>query len=204
MTEYYEHEFSFSKGQIAKILGSLKKGCKVTVRLTAKTLQLNSAGNVRIPLNKMQTNKLNKAKTNKKGIQLTFSLDQLKKVNIKKEGGFLPLLALLPAALGAIGGLAGGITSAVNSSKQTAEQKRHNEIMESIAKGSGIISNSVEGIPLIGKSLSQALEKIGLGGCIKKNLIGIKMGEGLYLEPGGSGLNLNPQGSGLYLNPKDD
>jgi hypothetical protein len=93
-------------------------------------------------------------------LRLTFSKKQLKE--IQKKGGFLPLLGLLPAILGAVGGLAGGITSAVNSSRQTAEQARHNRQME--AKGSGFI---------------QALKKFG--GC--SDLIGLKVGNGLYLEP---------------------
>ena len=119
---------------------------------------------------------------------------------MEKHGGFLPLLALLPAALGAIGGLAGGITSAVNSSKQTAEQVRHNKQIEDLAKsqlssGSGIISNAVAPIPIIGKQLSAALQKIGLGKCrCVKNLKGVSWGNGLYLERQGEGLFLGRPG----------
>ncbi len=57
---------------------------------------------------------------------------------MNKSGGFLPLLALLPAILGSAGGLSAEIASAVNGTKQTAEQKRHNLALEKLAQGSGI------------------------------------------------------------------
>ena len=116
---------------------------------------------------------------------------------MEKNGGFLPLLAaLIPAAIGAIGGLAGGISSAVNSTRQTNEQKRHNQELESLTKqqlGSGILSDAVAPIPITGKMLSNALKKLGLGGCVK-NLKGAAWGNGLYLEREGNGLFLARQG----------
>src|SRR6478609_5630004 len=62
----------------------------------------------------------------------------LTQTQIKKTGGFLPLLlSALPAILEGIGGLTAGITSAVNSSKSVGEQKRHNEFMENQFTKSG-------------------------------------------------------------------
>ena len=64
---------------------------------------------------------------------------KLKQEIDKHEGGFLPLLALLPLIFGgfaAAGGATAGIATAVSSAKQTAEQKRHNVEIERIAKAS--------------------------------------------------------------------
>lgn len=200
MTELY-----VSENQLNKIKTALSKGCDVTIRISAKNVNTTSA-NVSLSLTKTQINKIHKAVTQNKGIQLKISARQLKSSSIKKDGGFLPLLALLPAILGAAGGVAGGIASAVNSSKQTAEQARHNKAIEDIAKqqsGSGFISNAAEYIPIVGKPLSDALKKLGLG-CGSRPLFGLKIGQGLYLEPQGSGLHLQPQGVGLYLGSQNN
>lgn len=68
-------------------------------------------------------------------------------IPIPKTGGFLPLIPLFAglSALGALGGGAAGIAKAVNDAKaakqKLEEDKRHNQMMESIAvgkKGSGL------------------------------------------------------------------
>ena len=69
--------------------------------------------------------------------------------NIEKEGGIFPLLALIPAiaagisALGSIGGVA---ANTIIGAKKAAEDRRHNEQMEQIAKdvASGKGFNQVE------------------------------------------------------------
>ena len=66
----------------------------------------------------------------------------------------------------------------MNSSKQTAEQARHNRAIEE-KLGQGFVSDTAEYIPIIGKPLSALLKKVGLG----KNCWGLKVGNGLYLEP---------------------
>lgn len=144
---------------------------------------------VEIPLTVTQINKIEKAKDK---VTLTLSAKQLN--HMHKSGGFLPLLGLLPAIIGAAGGLAGGIASAVNSSKQTAEQKRHNQALENIAKGSGILSDRIEPIPVIGPKLATALRKIGLGNCCVNNIKGAIWGNGIYLERQGEGLFLARDG----------
>ena len=117
----------------------------------------------KLALTSAQINKIEKSMGR---VKLTLSKSQL--MYMKKCGGFLPLLAgLIPALIGGVGALSSGIASAVNSSKQTAEQKRHNEAMENIAKGSGYLSDVVEPIPVVGPKLSSALKKIGLGGSVK-------------------------------------
>ena len=55
--------------------------------------------------------------------------------------------------------------------------------MKNITKqqlGSGIISDAVAPILLVGKMLSNELEKFGIGGCVK-NLKGVAYGGGLFL-----------------------
>ena len=82
---------------------------------------------------------------------------------------------------------------------------RHNKAQEDLLKsqlnvglntGSGIISDTVAPIPLVGKKLSAALQKLGLGNCPCKGLKGAKWGNGLYLEREGNGLFLARQGGG--------
>lgn len=185
MTIYTKFGVTLSEGQIKKIKRAIDRDTDVTILILKKNL----LGNNFLPLTPTQINKIKKASS---GVELCLSKAQLK--YMKKKGGFLPLLlAAIPAAIGAIGGLAGGISSAVNSTRQTNEQKRHNQELENIAKGSGLPSDLVAPIPIIGKVLSNQLKKFGLGGCVK-NLKGASWGNGLYLEREGNGLFLARQG----------
>ena len=140
MTEYQMYGLNLSEGQIEKIALAAKAHCEVKIRLSKNNLQ----GDHKLPLTQRQINKIKKSKT---GIDLTLSVSQLQ--HLEKSGGFIPLLALLPAifgGLGAAGGLAGGIASAVSAAKNTqaaaaaqAETARHNREVEAQLKaGSGI------------------------------------------------------------------
>ena len=206
MTNYTNFGVTLSQYQMRKIKSAYKKGISIIIRISKNNLsgkillakriaKKNLSGNMNIPLTDPQINKIKKAKS---GVQLHISKSQLS--HLEKHGGFLPLLALLPAVLGALGGvagIAGGVSSAVNSSKQTSEMTRHNKAIEDLAKqqlGSGIISDAVSSIPLVGKKLSVELKKIGLGNCCVKNLKGVACGGGLYLEREGNGLFLARQG----------
>ena len=197
MTEYQNYGVNLSKGQAKKIVDANKKGGNAIIRLSKANLH----GDFKLPLTQTQINKIKKAKN---GVQLNLSEPQLK--HMEKTGGFLPLLTLIPiiaSALGAAGGLAGGVASAVSSSKATAEQARHNKVIEDQLKsGSGVVSNLAGKIPLIGSILEPLLQKIGLGlsdikklnkgTCVCSNgLLVKKYGNGLYLEP--------QQGDGLFL-----
>ena len=185
MSRYTSYGVTLTKGQCQKIKRAYDNNRDVTIRISKKYL----SGDTKLPLTETQINQIRKTTS---GIELTLSKAQLKYMG--KNGGFLPLLlAAIPAAIGAIGGLAGGITSAVNSTRQTNEQKRHNLAVESMAKGSGILSDAATRIPIVGKTLSNVLKKIGLGGSVK-NLKGEIWGKGLYLERQGSGLFLARQG----------
>ena len=194
MTEYHEIGVTLTQGQIQKIDNVRKSDCDVTVRLSKDNL----TGQMKLPLTQTQVKKISKAKSAKTRVQLKLSKAQLS--HMEKTGGFLPLLALIPliaGAVGAVGAATGGIASAVSAAKSNAEQARHNRVIEEMNRdalktGEGVLSNIVEPIPVVGAKLSSALKKIGLGGCVD-NMRGLKIGNGLYLEPTGSGLFLAPQ-----------
>ena len=165
MTEYHMYGLNLRKVRIQKIAFTTKKCHEIKVRLSKNNLQ----GDHKLPLTQRQINKIKKSKT---GIDLELSASQLR--HLEKSGGFLPLLALLPAifgGLGAAGGLAGGIASAVSSANNAkaaaaaqAETERHNREVEAQLKaGSGVVSEFVGKVPVIGSFLKPLLEKIGLG-----------------------------------------
>src|SRR5881628_941905 len=169
--KYEAFGLNMSKQQLKKVITSAEKGIGVTIRLNKNHLH----GDQFLPLTQTQINRINKSKT---GLHLTLSVAQLKHCkNLgEKEGGFLPLLALLPlifGGLGAAGGIAGGVLSAVSAAKnarataeQLAEQIRHNKTVESeLSKpttGSGMLSNLAGKIPVFGALLKLGLEKLGL------------------------------------------
>ena len=197
MTTYHDHGLNISKNQAKKIYSAHKLNRSVTIRLKNDDLH----GDFKLPLTQTQLNRINKANKSKTGIQLTLSEAQL--AHMKKSGGFLPLLALIPlitGALGAAGGIAGGVASAVSSSRANAEQARHNKAIEEAMKsGTGVVSDVVGKVPVIGSFLAPLLQKIGFGledinkinrgGCVCQNGVDIKRyGNGLYLGPQGTGL----------------
>src|SRR5271170_5568941 len=158
MTEYHDYGVNLSKGQEKKIDNAYKNGSGVTSRLT----KLNLQGKHRLPLTQTQINKIKKAKS---GVQLNLSKTQLK--HMEKTGGFLPLAALIPlvfSGIGAAGGLAGGISIAVSAAKSNVEQARHNRAVEEQLKaGSGVVSDTVGKIPILGTFLAPLMQKLGLG-----------------------------------------
>jgi hypothetical protein len=196
MTEYQNFGVNLSKGQARKIHDAHSKGIGATVRLSKANLQ----GDHKIPLTQTQINKIKKAKN---GVQLKLSESQLK--HMEKTGGFLPLLSLFKVIAKPLLGDVGGIASAVSSYKSNAEQARHNRVVEEQLKsGSGVVSNVVGKIPIIGDFLKPLFENIGLGleditkikrgGCVRCN--------GLEIKKVGNGLYIGPQGEGLFLGPE--
>ena len=139
---------------------------------------------------------------------------------LKKSGGLLPVLALLPlifAGLGAAGGVAGGVASAVSSAKnasaaaaQIAEMERHNREIESQLKtgangasifsgsavgngtGSGIVTDAASKIPVVGPFIVPILKRLGLG-----------LADIVRVTEGGcvdcNGICLKTVGGGLYI-----
>ena len=209
MKEYHMYGLNLSKGQIEKIALAAKKHREVKIRLSKNNFQ----GNHKLPLTQKQITKIKKSKT---GIDLELSASQL--LHLEKSGGFLPLLALLPmifGGIGAAGAAAGGIAASVTAAKNAqaavaaqAETERHNREVEAQLKaGSGVVSNVIGKVPIIGSFLAPILERFGLGikdqnrlmkgGCVCLR----KVGKGLYLRPYGGGLFLGPRGAGLFLGP---
>src|SRR5277367_1660256 len=199
MTEYHDYGVNLSKGQAKKIYNAYKKGTGVIIRLT----KLNLQGEHKLPLTQTQINKIKKAKN---GVQLKLSETQLK--HMGKIGGFIPLLPLIriiASALGAAGGLAGGISSAVSAVKSNTEQARHNRTVEEQLKaGSGVVSDTVGKIPILGTILGPLLQKLGLGieDCNKVKNGGCVCCDGYKIKQRGKGLYLEPEGSGLFLGPR--
>ena len=199
MREYIKHGVNLSDGQKLELAESYKDWISTSIRLSKKDLH----GNDNLALTQTQINKIEKAKN---GVQLNFSVAQLKfQIQQEKTGGFLPLLTtflpILTSALGALGGVAGGVASAVSASRSNAEQARHNRaVEEQLKSGSGVVSDVVGKIPLLGNFLGPFLQKIGLGyadineikkgGCVCKKFFRVKqIGSGLFLEPSeGNGL----------------
>ena len=181
MYVFWDH-LAFVRVRLKKLLTYL---LTYLVRITKN----NPIGNLhKIPLTQTQINRINKAEN---GLNLFLSSSQLK--YLKKSGGLLPLLALLPlifAGLGAAGGVAGGVASAVSSAKnasaaaaQIAEMERHNREIESQLKsgantannssgagvrdgagvGNGIVSDAASRIPVVGPFVVPILKRLGLG-----------------------------------------
>lgn len=204
MTDYYDYGVTLSEGQMKKIFTAHNKGTGFVIKLKKENLH----GTHKLPLTQTQINRIKTAKT---GMQLKLSESQLK--HMEKTGGFLPLAALIPiiaGALGAAGGLTGGIASAVTAARSNAEQARHHRAIEemnlvelnkaSAATGSGIVSDVVGKIPLLGSFLAPLLQKIGLGIKDAKQLNKCecelkKSGYGLYLGPP------RHEGTGVFLGP---
>ena len=215
-SRYISHGLNLTDNQLEKIIRASQNEQGVVVRTTKN----NPNGNIhKIPLTQTQINRITKAKN---GLNLFLSSSQLK--YLKKSGGLLPLLALLPlifAGLGAAGGVACGVASAVSSAKnasaaaaQIAEMERHNREIESQLKsganaadnssgsgvGNGIVSDVASKIPVVGPFIVPVLKRLGLGladiSTITKG--GCVSCNGMRLKTVGGGLFIET-GKGLNL-----
>jgi hypothetical protein len=103
------------------------------------------------------------------------------------------------------------VSSAKNaqaSAAAQAETERHNrEIEAQLKSGSGVVTNFVGKVPILGSFLAPILERFGLGINAQNKLmrgdcvcLG-KFGKRLYMKPYGGGLFLGQRGSGLFLGP---
>ena len=183
-SKYISRGLNLTDNHLEKIIRASQNKQGVVVRITKDNLNGNSH---KIPLTKIQINRIAKAKN---GMNLSLSSSQLK--YLKKSGGLLPLLALLPlifAGLEVAGGVAGGVDSTISSAKnasaaaaQIAEMERHNREIESQMKsganaanvanagnssgdgfGNGIVSDDASRIPVVGPFIVPILKKLGLG-----------------------------------------
>ena len=118
-TKYISHGLSLTEGQKVTLANAARNGTGATIRLTNGQLH----GEDNLGLTKGQANRVAKNLDQGRGMELRFTKTQLKKMT--KNGGFLPLLALLPllfgglGAAGAVAGGAAGIAKAVQA-KQAA------------------------------------------------------------------------------------
>ena len=120
--DYHNIKVHLTKNQLEKIAHAIKHDTEFTIRV-----EINSNGNHNLQVTKRQYNKLMKGGKH----DLEFSKTHIH--HLKKSGGFLPLLAAIPAIaalLGGVGGLSGGIATAVSKAKDSAELARHNKAME--------------------------------------------------------------------------
>src|SRR5688572_5315810 len=104
-TKYISHGLSLTEGQKVTLANAARNGTGATIRLTYRQLH----GEDNLGLTKGQANRVAKNLDQGRGMELRFTKTQLK--HMTKNGGFLPLLALLPLLFGglsAAGGVAGG------------------------------------------------------------------------------------------------
>jgi len=121
-----------------------------------------------------------------------------------KEGGLLPLVALLPlifGGLGAAGAVAGGVATVVKSAKEAQLADAQRKAIEQ--EGTGLYLNPYTGTglylnPYEGKGirdfLKSVVKKSGIEDEGKKSLKNI-------LKNLSEGIEVTQEGSGLYLNP---
>ena len=217
-SKYVLHGLNLTDGQLEKIIRASQNDESAVVRISKDNLNGNMH---KIPLTKTQVKRITRAKN---GFNLSLSSAQLK--YLKKLGGLLPLLALLPlifAGLGAAGGVAGGVASAVSSAKnasaaaaQIAEMARHNREIESQLKsgangagvsngagfGNGIVSDAASKIPVVGPFIVPILKKLGLGLADINTIVkgGCISCNGICLKTVGEGLFIHGSvGDGLNL-----
>src|SRR5271156_401802 len=138
---YLTHKFNLTNKQIKKLGSALNDEKGITIKIKKEQYQ----GEIPLPLTLTE---LNKIKDGAPEITLHLSVKKLNHIKNSHEGGFLPLLSLIPlvlGGLGAAGGVAGGIASAVSAANSGAneraineEEKRHNIALEnSLKEGSG-------------------------------------------------------------------
>ena len=139
---YHQTKFILTKNQLQKIASAVHDNTEVTLRLSK--VNFNPQG-YNLPLTSTQLNTLNDGNFH----DLKFSLAQIKHISNKikkhadiKNGGFLPLAALIPiiaSALGGAGAIAGTVASAVQKGQANKEMERHNRQIESELKsGTGL------------------------------------------------------------------
>src|SRR6266536_955975 len=218
---YYQTKFSLTKNQLQKIAAAVHENKEITLRLSNANF---SQQGYNLPLTQAQINKLRDGAIH----DLEFSAAQIKFINSKikksvgvKDGGFLPLAALIPivaTVLGGLGSVAGTIASSVQKGQANTEAQRHNREVENQLKsgsgyeklikhynkmatkghsrdaiiaglqqkfGSGVVSDFLSKIPILGNLLSPLTNMIGLGLDVSKK----KTAKGLYLKSG-NGLRL--------------
>ena len=139
---YYQTKFSLTKNQLQKIARVVADNTEVTLRLSKSNFNMQGYN---LPLTHTQINKLNDGNVH----DLKFSSAQIKYINNKikkhpdvKNGGFLPLAALIPIVatdLGGLGSASGTIASTVQRNQANRESERNNrEVENQLKSGAGL------------------------------------------------------------------
>jgi hypothetical protein len=139
---YYQTKFSLTKNQLQKIASAVADNTEVTLRLSKDNFNVQGYN---LPLTLTQINKINDGNVH----DLKFSSAQIKYINNKlkkhpdvKNGGFLPLAALIPiiaTVLGGLGSVARTVASTVQTSQANRENERHNkEVENQLKSGTGL------------------------------------------------------------------
>ena len=120
---YVRHGVTMSEDQKKKLVNAIKHNKEVAIRLGYNEL----TGPNPILITPQQLAKINKAKLQKKGVQLKFSKTQL-----SKQGGFLPFLAAaIPALIAAGKAAALGAAGAAGAAAVKG-------IVDAVQKGKGL------------------------------------------------------------------
>src|SRR5271163_4391808 len=107
---YIPHKFNLSNKQIKNIGSAMKEGRGISIKIKKEHYH----GNHPLPLT---VTELNKIKEGSPDVNIHLSTKKLEHMKNDHEGGFLPLLSLLPMILGGVtaaGGVAGGIAAGVS------------------------------------------------------------------------------------------
>jgi hypothetical protein len=159
---YENINVNLSKSQIEKLAKAIKEDTSCTLRIST-----NKVGIHKLPLTKTQINKIKNGSDHDVELSKT-QIKHIKSYPELKNGGFLPLAALIPligSVLAGVGGLTGGIASAVTGSKNAAEMVRHNKAIES---ANGLYLHPPgKGLNLFppGRSIAENYEDMCKNGC---------------------------------------
>ncbi len=136
MTQYIEHELRFSQHQLKLLADAIGKKTKLSLRFSYEQLtQAQDDTKLKVLLTQTQINRIKKHVRERRGINIDFSLNQMREMS--KTGGILPLLTLLPLIFGGIaaaGGVAGTVGDQVHKKLQRDEAERHNKAVEEEAR----------------------------------------------------------------------
>src|SRR6266853_1755654 len=112
---YEIHKFHLTDSQLSKVKNALSNPTSEAKAITITIKNANFNGDYPLPLTKTEKEKVDEGFDS---VSISLSKKKIKFITEEKQGGFLPLLALLPAIFGglaATGAVAGGISGIVKS-----------------------------------------------------------------------------------------
>ena len=214
MTTYLEYHVNLSDGQKENLAKAMKTGSELTLRLKNNRL----SGRDELMLTKTQLNKIQKAVTNKTGVDIKISKTQIRR-SVKQGGSLFSSLALLGAkalpyaakiapalatgavsALGSLGvnkifGQKGGFLIPQNKIDHLIKHKdwltkgQKEQILSAVQSGGDVVINPI--VKQRGGFLGSLLASIGIP-------LALEMGSKLF----GKGLTVPRKGKGLMTMPK--